>query len=53
MSSKIEIEADNIDQAICVSMLYFNTTAPIAVYNTKEKNTLSFPYSSAEVDKIL
>jgi hypothetical protein len=34
-------------------MLYFNSQAPIAVYDCDEKWTLQFPYSPEEVDKIL
>lgn len=53
MSNVIELEADNINQAICLSVLYFQTNAPIAVYDTEEKSTLKFPYNSDEVDNIL
>lgn len=53
MSSKIEILADSVDEAICVSMIYFRSSAPIAVYDCDEKSTLSFPYDSQQVDKIL
>ena len=53
MSNVIEIEAEDIDEAICVSMLYFQTQAPIAVYDTEEKASLSFPYNVEKVDEIL
>lgn len=53
MSSVITIEADNIDEAICVSLIYFQSQAPVAVYDTEEKNKIKFPYKSDEVDKIL
>jgi hypothetical protein len=37
MSSVIELIAGSKDEAICVSMLYFNSQAPIAVYDCDEK----------------
>ncbi len=53
MSSTIELLADSKDEAISVSMLYFNSHAPIAVYDCEEKSTLNFPYNAWDVNKIL
>lgn len=53
MSSKIELEADNIDEAKCMAMVYFHTNAPIAVYNSTEESSLSFPYQIEKVENIL
>lgn len=53
MSSLIELEADTKDEAICVSMLYFQSNAPIAVYDCEEESTLTFPYQAEKIDKIL
>lgn len=53
MSSKIELLADSKDEAIAVSILYYMSNAPIAVYDCDEESTLSFPYNPLEVDKIL
>lgn len=53
MSSLIEIDADSKDEAICVSMLYFRSQAPIAVYDCDEVSNLKFPYDASEVDKVL
>lgn len=53
MSSKIELEADNIDDAKAISMIYYQSNAPIAVYNSEEKSSLNFPYNVEKVEKIL
>lgn len=53
MSSVIELQADSKDEAMSVSMLYYTSNAPIAVYDCEEIWTLSFPYNTDEVDKIL
>jgi len=53
MSSVIELQADSKDEAICISMLYFNSQAPIPVYDCDELSNLKFPYDSDEVDKVL
>ena len=53
MISKIELEADNIDEAQCIWMVYFQTNAPIAVYNSTEKSSVSFAHKIEKVEKIL
>lgn len=53
MSSLIELQADSKDEAICVSMIYFNSQVPIAVYDCDEVSSLKFPYDANEIDKIL
>jgi len=53
MSSKIELEADNIDAAKSIAMIYYQSNAPIAVYNSEEESYLNFPYNVESVEKIL
>lgn len=53
MSSRITLEAQNVDQAVAVSLLYFMTNAPIAVFVTDSSPKLLYPYDSAEVEKVL
>ena len=53
MSNRITLEAQNVDQAVAVSLLYFMTSAPIAVFVTDASPKLIFPYDVKEVDKVL
>lgn len=49
MSSVIELEADDIDEAKVIAMVYYKSNAPIAVYNTKEEAKINFPYNTNQV----
>ena len=53
MSSVIELEADNADEATAISLLWFHSQAPIALYDTEERSTLKFPYDSKQVADVL
>ncbi len=53
MSSIIELEANNIDEAICVGLLHYQQNIPIAVYDTDEKASILFPYDDKKVDEVL
>lgn len=53
MSNRITLEAQNVDQAVAVSLLYFMTAAPIAVFVTDASPKLMYPYDAEEVDKVL
>lgn len=53
MSKKISVECENVDQAICITLMVLMSQAPVAVYNSKEKPTIVFPYDHKRVGEIL
>jgi len=55
MSQVIELECNSADEAIAISLLYFQASAPIAIYEWEKDLSIitKFPYDAKEIDKIL
>lgn len=53
MSSRISVDTENVDQAVAIGLLYYQTSAPIAVYVTDASPKLLYPYDAGEVGKVL